>query len=74
MGAGHHPPPSVRSITGANGCSATSFVVGDEAGERLEVEYTDDEGGAATTTLAVVDGFLAPRDAQPPLALFERQR
>ncbi|WP_434424941.1 hypothetical protein [Nannocystis pusilla] len=48
--------------------------VTDDAGERLQVEYTDDEGGAATTTLAVVDGFLAPRDARPPLAMFARQR
>lgn len=48
--------------------------VTDDAGERLEVEYTDDEGRAATTALAVVDGFLAPRDARPPIALFERRR
>ncbi|MCY0995336.1 hypothetical protein OV203_49880 [Nannocystis sp. ILAH1] len=48
--------------------------VTDDTGERLEVEYTDDEGGAATTTLAVVDGFLAPLSARPQLALFARQR
>lgn len=48
--------------------------VTDDAGERLEIEYTDDEGGAATTTLAVVDGFLAPPDARPPLAMFARER
>ncbi|WAS91380.1 hypothetical protein [Nannocystis punicea] len=48
--------------------------VADDAGERLEVEHTDDQGKAATMTFAVVDGYLAPQAIEPPTTMFERRR
>lgn len=49
------------------------FVEGGE-GERLEVEYTDDQGAAATMSFAVVDGYLVPQGTAAPLEMFERER